>query len=161
MKIISGGQTGADRAALDAAITLGIPHGGWLPRGRKAEDGQVALHYRLCELASYRYRDRTLKNVEASDGTLIVSFGPLSGGSALTEAFCIRSDRPCLHLNMEYTTLEHAVPMVKEWLVRYSIQTLNVAGPRASSDARIYETVRELILKLHASGALDNKQAKR
>jgi hypothetical protein len=149
MKIISGGQTGADRAALDAAIELGIPHGGWLPRGRKAEDGRLAPHYHLRELDTCRYRDRTLKNVEESDGTLIVSFGQLTGGSALTEALCVRSDRPCLHLNMEYITIDSAVGTVEQWLSRYRIKTLNVAGPRASSDARIYATVREILLKIN------------
>lgn len=149
MKIISGGQTGADRAALDAAIELGIAHGGWLPRGRKTEDGRLAPHYRLRELDTYRYRDRTLKNVEESDGTLIVSYGPLSGGSALTEAFCIRLDRPCLHLNMEYVTMDRAVRTVEHWLAENCIRTLNVAGPRASSDSRIYSAVRELMLKIN------------
>ncbi|MCI5220281.1 MAG: hypothetical protein D3914_14100, partial [Candidatus Electrothrix sp. LOE2] len=79
-KIISGGQTGADRAALDAAIERGIPHGGWLPKGRTTEDGPLGQQYRLQELDSYRYRDRTEKNVKESDGTLIVSYGPLTGG---------------------------------------------------------------------------------
>ncbi len=149
MKIISGGQTGADRAALDAAIELGIPHGGWLPRGRKTEDGQLPRHYRLNELDTYRYRDRTLKNVEESDGTLIVSFGPLTGGSALTEAFCIRLDRPYLHLNMEYLTMDKAVSSVEQWLAGNCIRTLNVAGPRASSDSRIYDAVRKIVLKIN------------
>ncbi len=154
MKIISGGQTGADRAALDAAMELGIPHGGWLPKGRKTEDGRLASHYRLLELETYRYRDRTLKNIEASDGTLIVSFGPLTGGSALTEALCIRSDRPCLHLNMEYMSIDQAVRTVEEWLDGNRIRTLNVAGPRASGDSRIYDTVRKLVLKINWSSLM-------
>jgi hypothetical protein len=149
MKIISGGQTGADRAALDAAIELRIPHGGWLPKGRKAEDGRLATCYRLLELDTYRYRDRTLKNVVESDGTLIVSFGPLTGGSALTEALCIRSDRPCLHLNMDYVSIDSAVTTLEQWLAAHRIKTLNVAGPRASSDARIYETVKNILLKIN------------
>ncbi|MCI5222796.1 MAG: hypothetical protein D3924_09035 [Candidatus Electrothrix sp. AR4] len=149
MKIISGGQTGADRAALDAAMELGIPHGGWLPRGRKAEDGRLAPQYCLQEIDTYRYRDRTLKNVKESDGTLIVSFGPLTGGSALTEALCIRSDRPCLHLNMEHLSINQAVRTIEEWLVGNRIRTLNVAGPRASSNSRIYDTVRELVRQIN------------
>ena len=84
IRIISGGQTGADQAALDAAIALGLPHGGWLPRGRKTESGPLPPHYSLRELRSARYRDRTDKNVRAADGTLICSFGPLGRGSALT-----------------------------------------------------------------------------
>ena len=149
-KIISGGQTGADRGALDAAIERGIPHGGWLPKGRATEDGPLGQQYCLQELDSYRYRDRTQKNVVESDGTLIVSYGPLTGGSALTEALAIRHDRPCLHLNMEYFSPDEAVKAVEQWLARNAIETLNVAGPRASSDERIYETVRELILGINA-----------
>jgi hypothetical protein len=148
MKIISGGQTGADRAALDAAIEAGLAHGGWLPRGRKAEDGPVPDRYPLQEMASPKYRDRTRKNILDSDGTLIVSFGPLTGGSALTEALAIRHDRPCLHLDMEHYTPARAVTAVLQWLEKHSITTLNVAGPRASGEPRIYEVVKELILAI-------------
>lgn len=150
IKIISGGQTGADRAALDAARERGIAHGGWIPKGRITEDGPLGLEYHLKELNSYRYRDRTQKNVVESDGTLIVSYGPLSSGSALTEALAIRYDRPCLHLNMDYFSLDTAVQTVEQWLQENVIKVLNVAGPRASSDERIYATVRELILNINA-----------
>ncbi|RUM35911.1 MAG: hypothetical protein DSY50_03640 [Desulfobulbus sp.] len=147
-RIISGGQTGADRAALDAARALGIPYGGWLPRGRRTEDGPLAGHYRLEEMASARYRDRTSKNIQESDGTLIVSFGPLTGGSALTEALSIRHDRPCLHLDLDLITRDKAATAAKKWLREYSITTLNVAGPRASGEPRIYQAVKELILTI-------------
>ena len=149
MKIISGGQTGADRAALDAAIELGVPHGGWLARGRKAEDGTVPDSYNLRELASPKYRDRTEKNILDSDGTLIVSYGPLTGGSALTEALAIRHDRPCLHLNMADISPEEAGVALENWLKKNSIITLNVAGPRASGEPRIYDTVKNLILNMN------------
>ncbi len=148
IRIISGGQTGADRAALDAALELSIPHGGWLAKGRKAEDGPVSRHYNLQELASAKYRDRTRKNVQSSDGTLIVSFGPLTGGSALTEAFAIRHDRPCLHLDMSVITTVKAVKAIEQWLKKFSIMTLNVAGPRASGEPRIYDTVKKIILNV-------------
>ena len=149
IKIISGGQTGADQGALDAAIQRGIPHGGWLPRGRTTEEGPLGRQYRLQELDSRRYRDRTEKNVLESDGTLIVSYGPLTGGSALTEALTVRHDRPCLHLNMDYFTLDDAVKTVNNWLEKHAVSILNVAGPRASSDERIYETVRDIILAIN------------
>jgi len=149
MKIISGGQTGADRAALDAAMELGIPHGGWLPRGRKAEDGPVPARYSLQELASHNYRDRTRKNILESDGTLIVSFGPLSGGSALTEALAIRHDRPCLHLDLEHIQPSRAAAALEQWLEKFAIATLNVAGPRASGEPRIYDSVKELLLSIN------------
>jgi hypothetical protein len=148
MKIISGGQTGADRAALDAARDLGIPHGGWLPRGRKAEDGPVDSSYNLTELDSPRYRDRTAKNIVESDATLIVSYGPLTGGSALTEALAIRFDRPCLHLDMEHYTVEQAAAVVDKWLRQHAVTVLNVAGPRASGEPRIYETVKKILCKV-------------
>ncbi len=146
MKIISGGQTGADRAALDAAIRLGIPHGGWLPRGRKTENGPLPDHYHLQELPSGRYRDRTEKNILDSDGTLIISLGPLTGGSALTEALAIRHDRPCLHIDLELVDRDRAVAAIGKWLEDHRIATLNVAGPRASGEPRIYGAVLDLLL---------------
>lgn len=146
MKILSGGQTGADRAALDAAIELGIPYGGWLPRGRKTENGPLPLNYSLQELDSVNYRDRTEKNVTASDGTLIVSFGPLTGGSALTESFALKHDRPCLVIDLELVPHAAAATALEKWIKRYTIRTMNVAGPRASSEPRIYEAVRRLLL---------------
>ena len=145
MKIISGGQTGADQAALDAAIHLGLPHGGWLPRGRKTEAGPLPQSYVLQELDSPKYRDRTEKNILESDGTLIVSFGPLSGGSALTEALTIRHDRPCLHLDLSLLDRSRALAALRKWLSEYQIKTLNVAGARASGEPRIYRAVFELL----------------
>ncbi len=145
MKIISGGQTGADLAALDAAIHLGIPHGGWLPRGRKTEAGPLPQSYRLKELHSPKYRDRTEKNIRQSDGTLIVSLGPLSGGSALTEALAIRHNRPCLHLDLTLMDQPMAVTTIKKWLHEHRIKTLNVAGSRASGEPRIYRAVFDLL----------------
>ncbi len=149
MKIISGGQTGADRAALDAAMALNIPHGGWLPRGRRAEDGEVARHYHLQEMRSARYRDRTNKNIMESDGTVIISLGPLTGGTALTEALAIRNNKPCLRLDMEHISEEEAVQALEQWLHKHAINTLNVAGPRASGEPRIYETVRHILEMVH------------
>lgn len=149
MKIISGGQTGADLAALDAAIALGMPHGGWLPRGRKTEAGPLPDRYALQENDSPRYRDRTKRNILAADATLICSHGPLSGGSALTEALAIRHDRPFLHVDFEHSPAEAAVVLVQRWLDRMHPSVLNVAGPRASSDPRIYAAVFTLLTALH------------
>ncbi|BCO10364.1 hypothetical protein GF1_27400 [Desulfolithobacter dissulfuricans] len=148
MKIISGGQTGADRAALDAAIRLNIPHGGWLPRGRRTEEGSLPSRYRLQELPSANYRDRTRQNILDSDGTLIVSFGPLTGGSALTEALAIRHRRPCLHIDLELWQPERAKKAIEQWLRDHNIETLNVAGPRASGEPRIYRAVFDLLLQI-------------
>ena len=145
MKIISGGQTGADRAALDAAIALGVPHGGWLPKGRKTEAGPLPMHYALHELTSRRYRDRTEKNIVAADATLLFSFGPLSGGSALTEALTLRHNRPCLHVDFELVNAAQATALVEKWLAELQPAILNVAGPRASSEPRIYPAVYALL----------------
>jgi len=148
MKIISGGQTGADQAALDAAIALKMPYGGWLPKGRKTETGPLPLRYRLCELHSARYRDRTEKNILTADGTLIFSFGPLTGGSALTEALAIRHGRPFLHIDFEVVGKIQATALVETWLHTRQIDIVNVAGPRASSEPRIYEAVYALLTGL-------------
>lgn len=145
MKIISGGQTGADQAALDAAIQLGIPHGGWLPRGRKTETGPLPSKYKLEELDSERYRDRTERNILDSDGTLIFSFGSLTGGSALTESLALKHNRPCLLLDLELVSNNDSVVAIEKWLKKYNIHTLNVAGPRASGEPRIYQAVFDIL----------------
>ncbi|MFZ5797820.1 MAG: putative molybdenum carrier protein [Thermodesulfobacteriota bacterium] len=152
VRIISGGQSGADRAALDAAIRLGIPHGGWLPRGRKAEDGPLPAHYRLRETETARYRERTEKNIVDSDATLILSFGPLTGGSALTESLALRHDRPCLIIDLAEVPRAEAAAAVEQWLRRYKIRTLNVAGPRASNQPGIYDAVLDLLLAVNWPG---------
>ena len=138
VKIVSGGQTGVDRAALDAAIKLGIPHGGWIPRGRLAEDGVLPERYALRETASTVYAERTEKNVTDSDGTLIVSRGELTGGSAYTRAMAVKHGRPWLHIDLEQTTAFRAALETKAWIIAREVRVLNVAGPRASKDPRIY-----------------------
>lgn len=148
MKIISGGQTGADRAALDAAIQSGIPHGGWLPRGRKTENGPLPAQYNLQELESDSYRLRTEKNVLASDGTMIMTFGPITGGTALTESLAGQHQRPCLVLDLARIGPDQAVAVAEKWLQEEKISVLNVAGPRASGEPRIYEAVRDILLAI-------------
>jgi len=148
MKIVSGGQTGADRAAIDAAIRLDLPYGGWLPRGRKTEDGTLPLRYALEEMDSDKYRDRTEQNIIDSDGTLIVTYGPLTGGSAMTESMALRHDRPCLILDLELVAMDKAVAALETWLKRYGVRVLNVAGPRASKEPRIYDAVRKLLVAI-------------
>ncbi len=146
MKIISGGQTGADQAALDAAIRLDITHGGWVPKGRKTEQGPLAPHYTVKEMPSANYRHRTEKNILTADGTLIFSFGPLSGGSALTQALAIRHAKPFLHIDFEHLTAEKAIEAIEQWLRNEKIDTVNIAGSRASSEPRIYQAVYSLLL---------------
>ena len=137
-RIVSGGQTGADRAALDFALERGIPIGGWVPKGRLAEDGRIAERYAgLVETESPDPSVRTGRNVRDSDATLILSYGPLEGGSLLTHREATRIGKPALHLDLEQLALEAAVDRLRAWLAEVRPAILNVAGPRASRDPRI------------------------
>jgi hypothetical protein len=137
LKIVSGGQTGADRAALDFAIENRIPHGGWCPQGRLAEDGMLDPRYKLKETTHPSYAQRTEWNVRDSDGTVILSISrELSGGSKLTQEFASRHKKPCLHLAQGPDDVT-AASKLKEFIEAYKIQTLNVAGPRQSTEPTI------------------------
>ena len=144
-EIVSGGQTGADRAALDAAIAMGVPYGGWLPKGRKTEEGPLPLSYGMLELKIGGYPKRTEKNVEDSDGTLIVSHGALTDGSRLTQRLAHKHKRPCLHLDCNTLTMALALAKLTSWLYEHQVHVLNVAGPRMSTDPAIYDVVKKLI----------------
>lgn len=144
-KIISGGQTGVDRAALDVALAFGIPCGGWCPKGRRAEDGIIPARYPLTETTSKDYRVRTRRNVRDSDGTLILTNGPLSGGTALTRRLVKELDKPCLVVDL---TQRPRTSEVRAWLASNKIYTLNVAGPRQSSKPRIYPQTRRFLQKV-------------
>jgi hypothetical protein len=135
-KLVSGGQTGVDRAALDAALDHGLPVGGWCPKGRRAEDGPIPDRYPLKETPSEAYAQRTAWNVRDSDGTLIISDGTLAGGTALTREEARAQDRPVLHVR----TYDPApVPMIRAWAEEHALRTLNAAGPRASEADGIYD----------------------
>jgi len=140
-KIISGGQTGADRAALDFAIKHRIPHGGWVPKGRIAEDGVLPKKYRLTQMPTESYQKRTEMNVIGSDGTVIFSHGRLTGGSAYTKTMASKHAKPYLHLYLDKDDIFQAALLMLEWIDQNEIKTLNVAGPRASKDPKIYEKV--------------------
>jgi hypothetical protein len=137
-KIVSGGQTGADRAALDVALELGIAHGGWVPQGRRAEDGVIPEKYVLTEMPSESYAERTEQNVIDSDGTLILSHGALTEGSELTAQLAASHGRPWLHIDLEKTGAFQAALNIRAWAAYAKIEVLNVAGPRASNDPQIY-----------------------
>ncbi|MDO9514504.1 MAG: putative molybdenum carrier protein [Syntrophales bacterium] len=137
-KIVSGGQTGADRAALDVAIRLDIPHGGWVPKGRATEAGVLPDRYHMREMPTADYADRTEQNVLDSDGTLIISHGALDGGSALTQALAEEHGRSHLHLDMDRLSVSDAADTLKGWIEDNAIRVLNVAGPRESRDLDIY-----------------------
>ncbi len=144
-KIISGGQTGADRAALDFAIKQNIPHGGRVPKGRIAEDGRIPDRYQLREMHSSSYSARTEQNVKDADGTLIISHGRLRGGSSYTGSMARKHKRPLLHLDMDRLEVHEAAERVQEWLEANHIRVLNVAGPRQSTDPDIYDTTMRVL----------------
>ncbi len=144
-KIVSGGQTGADRAALDFAIEWDIPHGGWVPKGRQAEDGKVPEKYRLREMNSPDYARRTERNVMDSDATLIFSHGNLKGGSLLTRKMALKHGRPWLHVNLLKTNGFSAAQSIHAWIMDHHIGVLNVAGPRQSQDSRIYRATFDIL----------------
>ncbi len=131
-RIVSGGQTGVDRGALDAAMELGFPCGGWCPEGRQAEDGVIPARYPVVVLAGAGYRQRTRQNVEDSDATLILAPGELTGGTALTQRFCEGLGKPCLAVDAAVMSVEQAARGVAEWTKQHPITVVNVAGPRAS-----------------------------
>jgi len=144
-KIISGGQTGADQAALDAAIKLGIPHGGWIPKGRLTEKGPLSSKYDLKEMPATGYASRTEQNVIDSNGTLIVSHGELTEGSDYTRKMALKHQRPWLHVNLNKTPAFKAATLIRAWIMENTIEILNVAGPRESKDDRIYQDVLKII----------------
>ncbi|MCP4107902.1 MAG: hypothetical protein GY749_20550 [Desulfobacteraceae bacterium] len=144
-KIVSGGQTGADRAALDVAIKLEIPHGGWIAKGRSAEDGALPSLYQLKEMSSANLADRTEQNVIDSDGTLIISHGKLSGGSLYTQEMTLKHGSPCLHIDLDMTYAFNAARNISNWIAENKIETLNVAGPRISKDPEIYNAVFDIL----------------
>lgn len=133
-RIISGGQTGADRGGLDAAIALGIPHGGSCPKDRRAEDGRVPDKYQLTELKSRNYRVRTGVNVIGSDATVVFTWGAAGPGSGLTLRQCVQHYKPHIHVNLQERSPEQAATLVRRWLATIghtrSTITLNVAGSR-------------------------------
>jgi len=155
-KIISGGQTGADRAALDAAIEMGIEHGGWIPKGRKAEDGPVDEKYHLKEMKTSSYKARTEQNILDSDATLIISHGKLTGGSALTKKLAEKHSRPCLHIDLRATNPFSALKAVCYWIEHNNVEVLNIAGPRLSKDPRIYEATLTLIKDIINLACIDS-----
>ncbi len=143
-KIISGGQTGCDRAALDVALELGIPIGGHLPRGRKDENGDVLpdRYIGMQETDTDDVNVRTELNVQNSDATLIFSHGALFGGSEYTERMARKYEKPCLLIDFDRQDAGQAVPLVRAWLSETQPRVLNVAGPRASNDPEIYSKVK-------------------
>ncbi|MBC6439730.1 MAG: putative molybdenum carrier protein [Rhodospirillales bacterium] len=147
--MVSGGQTGADRAALDVALDLGIACGGWCPRGRMAEDGVLDMRYPLTETPRRQYIQRTEWNVRDSDGTLIVARPPLSGGTAATESLARTRGKPCLVVHPDDDEWRATL---RTWLEANDIAVLNIAGPRESSGDLPYAATERLLRGLFDGG---------
>jgi hypothetical protein len=146
-KIVSGGQTGVDRAALDVALELGIPCGGWCPKDRLAEDGTIPERYPLRETRTTRYARRTQWNVRDSDATLILARGALAGGTAYTAQVARELERPYLVVPPDADML----PRVRSWLAAHDVAVLNVAGPRESGSPGIHAAARAFLAALLAT----------
>jgi len=138
--VVSGGQSGVDRAALDAALAVGLAIGGWCPRGRWAEDGRIAACYPMRETPLARVAQRTRWNVRDSDATLVLTAGRPRGGTLAT--LRAAAGRPLLVLSPE---CERARRRARAFLARHRVCSLNVAGPRASEAPGIYESARRLL----------------
>jgi len=144
-KIVSGGQTGVDRGALDVAIALGIPHGGWCPRGRLAEDGRIPDRYELSETDSPKYAARTERNVLDSDATLILCRGRPTGGTELTLHLARQRGKPHLLVDLDDPP---KLAEVRRWLEDEQVALLNVAGPRESQSPGIGKQSAEFMAEL-------------
>lgn len=153
LRIVSGGQTGVDRAALDAALAAGTSCGGWCPGGRMAEDGPIDARYPLTEMPGAGYIERTRANVADSDGTVILHGSPLEGGSLQTQRFCVELKKPCLLITSETSDPAHAAAAIADFVATHHIHTLNVAGPRASKQPQIYGYALAVISQLLAAEA--------
>jgi hypothetical protein len=149
-KLISGGQTGADRAALMVAHALGFPSGGSCPKGRKAEDGRIPDIYPLEETSSSQYPPRTRKNIEDSDGTVIFTRGGLERGSKLTAELCKEYRKPYLHidLNFEKGLAREVASRAANFVEFYNIEVLNIAGNRESTSPGICQDVEVILLEM-------------
>ena len=145
LKIVSGGQTGVDRAALDAAMASGLAVGGWCPKGRRAMDGIIPLHYPLRETDSGDYAVRTARNVRDADATLVLAYGKLTGGTRLTAQCAARFGRPLYIVNL------HRPPSAERviaWLRSHCIAVLNVAGPREEGHPGSYAAARAFLSRV-------------
>jgi hypothetical protein len=147
-EIVSGGQTGVDRAALDWAIEHGVPHGGWCPQGRRAEDGKLGPQYLLKETPETQYVQRTEWNVRDSDATLLVTLNArLTAGTKQTLQFARRYKKPCLHL-ARTVPMERTLTALRTFIRDHGIKKLNVAGSRESDEPGVGEFVAAIFDKL-------------
>lgn len=148
-KIISGGQTGADRAAFDFALENEIEMGGFVPKDRRAEDGRISDKYpNLIETETHKYSKRTKLNIINSDATIILSHGELKGGSLLTSRLAEKNEKPFLHIDFLDFSPKDAALKAKDFLNSVECNTINIAGPRASGDSEIYLKTKKFLTLL-------------
>ena len=148
-KIISGGQTGIDRGALDACLSAGFPVGGWCPKGRQAEDGRIDKKYPLQETNDSRYEIRTRLNVKDSDGTLIIAPEiTISGGTLLTVKVAEELNKPFLVIVIVKGSEAELTDKILSWMNKFDIKILNIAGPRQSEWSEAYNTGYRITEKL-------------
>ncbi len=153
-RIVSGGQTGVDRAALDAAMVAGFPCGGWCPRGRRAEDGVIDARYPLIETPGESSIERTRANVGDSDATLVVCLGRAAGGTRDTMDCAEAARKPALVIDLADDEAAPArLARIVGWLDANAVRVLNVAGPRESEHPGIHEMARTLVQDLIAACA--------
>jgi hypothetical protein len=161
LKIISGGQTGVDRGALDAAIEIGVECGGWCPTGRMAEDGTIPNRYPVIELANAGYAERTPRNVADSDGTVLILHGPPVGGTRETIECCVDMHKPYLTIDCSRVEIDQAINLALQFIAKLpsgdATITMNVAGPRASQWPQGHEITRRIVagVLLRLSGQND------
>ncbi len=148
-----------DRAALDAAIKLDVAHGGWIPQGRLTEDGPLPEKYKLKETLNSGYAERTAKNVQDADGTLIISRGLLSGGSEYTREMAVKHKRPWLHIDLSQMAAFQAASAINQWVLQNKIEILNVAGPRASKDPGLYQDALNIIESAYYLGLAETSMS--
>jgi len=141
-KIISGGQTGVDSAALDFALQNNVECGGWCPKGRKAEDGMINIRYPLKETKTKNYNERTEKNVLLGDGTILFYHKEMDEGTLLTASFCVKWKKPILKIDLNK---DQKPSVIKRWIKQNNIQALNIAGPRESTSPGIYKITYEFL----------------
>ena len=147
-KLVTGGQTGVDRGALDAALAAGFPCGGWCPPGRAAEDGTIPARYPMTEMPSGSYRERTKRNVVDSDATLVIYFDDLHGGTEQTVLDCIKHEKPYKLIDAAEIAPARAAELTAQFITRHGVSVLNVAGPRASHAPEGHRYAAEAIARL-------------
>jgi len=160
-KIISGGHIGADQAALDVAIKLGVPHGGWIQKGRKTQSGILPGKYQLKELPTAGYKQRIEQNVIDSDGTVIISHGEPTGGAEYSRKMTDKHHRPCLHVDLKKTSTFVIASKINSWVLENNIEVLNVTGSRVSEDSTIYKDTLDIVEGAILLGLVQSKPGDR